>query len=114
MGMMSLNVLERTREIGVMRSIGAKGRSIASVVIMEGLIVGIISWLVAIPVSIPISLVFNSLLGKIMFGTTLGFFFSTSGVIIWLVIVMGIAFIASLLPAYRAMRMSVRETLAYE
>ena len=114
MGMMSLNVMERTREIGVMRSIGASSRSIAGVVITEGLIIGIISWLIAIPVSIPVSVIFNQLLGKLMFGAPLSFYFSPVGVIAWLVIVMGMAFAASLLPAYRAMRMSVRETLAYE
>jgi putative ABC transport system permease protein len=114
MGMMSLNVLERTREIGVMRSIGAASRSIAGIVIMEGLIIGIVSWVIAIPVSIPVSLIFNSLLGNLMFGNTLMFVFSPFGLIIWLAIVIGIAFIASLMPAYRAMRMSVRETLAYE
>jgi putative ABC transport system permease protein len=114
MGMMSLNVMERTREIGVMRSIGATSRAVGSIVVTEGLIIGIVSWLIAIPVSIPISLVFNSMLGSIMFGNTLTFVFSPVGLLIWLAIIMGIAFIASLLPAYRAMRMSVRETLAYE
>jgi putative ABC transport system permease protein len=114
MGMMSLNVMERTREIGVMRSIGATSRAVGSVVITEGLIIGLVSWLIAIPVSIPISLLFNSLLGGIMFGTSLSFVFSPAGLFIWLAIILGIAVVASLLPAYRAMRMSVRETLAYE
>jgi putative ABC transport system permease protein len=114
MGMMSLNVLERTREIGVMRSIGAKSTSIGSIVITEGLIIGIVSWLIAIPVSIPMTMIFNSLMGTLMFGAALSFVFSPLGLLIWLAIVLGMAFIASLLPAYRAMRMSVRETLAYE
>ncbi len=114
MGMMSLNVMERTREIGVMRSIGATSRAVASIVITEGLIIGVVSWLIAMPVSIPISLLFNSMLGNILFGGSLSFIFSPMGLVIWLAIVMSIAFIASLLPAYRAMRMSVRETLAYE
>jgi putative ABC transport system permease protein len=114
MGMMSLNVLERTREIGVMRSIGAASRAVGSVVIIEGLIIGIISWLVAIPLSFPISLVFNSMLGSLMFGGNIPLVFSPTGVIIWFVIVTVIAFAASILPAFRAMRMSIRETLAYE
>jgi putative ABC transport system permease protein len=114
MGMMSLNVMERTREIGVMRSIGANSRAIGSIVITEGLIIGVVSWLIAIPISIPISLILNSALGIAMFGGPLVFIFSPLGLIIWLVIIVGISLIASLLPAYRAMRMSVRETLAYE
>jgi putative ABC transport system permease protein len=114
MGMMSLNVLERTREIGVMRSIGAKSASIGWIVITEGLIIGIVSWLIAIPVSVPMTMVFNSLMGSLMFGAALSFVFSPLGLFVWLAIVLVMAFIASLLPAYRAMRMSVRETLAYE
>jgi putative ABC transport system permease protein len=114
MGMMSLNVLERTREIGVMRSIGAKSSSIGWIVITEGLIIGIVSWIVAIPVSIPMTMIFNSLMGTLMFGSALSFVFSPLGLGIWLAIVLVMAFVASILPAYRAMRMSVRETLAYE
>jgi putative ABC transport system permease protein len=114
MGMMSLNVMERTREIGVMRSIGATSRAVAGVVIIEGLIIGLVSWLIAIPLSLPISLIFNIMLGGILFQAPISFIFSPVGLGIWLAMVMGIAFIASLLPAYRAMRMSVRETLAYE
>ena len=114
MGMMSLNVMERTREIGVMRSIGATSRAVGSIVITEGLIIGFISWLAAIPVSIPMSLIFNSMLGSVMFGAPLDFVFSPQGLIIWLAIIVCMALAASLLPAYNAMRMSVRETLAYE
>ena len=114
MGMMSLNVMERTREIGVMRSIGATSRAVASVVIAEGLVIGIVSWLIAIPISLPMSLIFNSMMGNILFGKAIPLIFSPTGLFIWLAVVMGIAFAASLLPAYRAMRMSVRETLAYE
>ena len=114
MGMMGLNVMERTREIGVMRSIGAASLSIGNIVITEGLIIGIVSWLLALPVSVPVSLIFNYLLGDIMFAMPLQFIISPTGIIVWLIVVMAIAFIASVLPAYRAMRMSVRETLAYE
>jgi putative ABC transport system permease protein len=114
MGMMSLNVMERTREIGVMRSIGATSRAVGSIVITEGLIIGLVSWLIAIPFSIPMSLMFNSMLGSTLFGMSLQFIFSPIGLLVWLVIITVMAFVASLLPAYRAMRMSVRETLAYE
>jgi putative ABC transport system permease protein len=114
MGMMSLNVMERTREIGIMRSIGAASRAVAGVVLMEGLIIGIVSWLIAIPLSIPMSVMFNSLLGNLMFGNILTLIISPTGLFIWLLIVMAMAFLASIVPAYRAMRMSIRDTLSYE
>jgi putative ABC transport system permease protein len=52
-GVLSLNVLERTREIGVMRAIGASSGAIARLFIGEGLILGWLSWAIAVPLSIP-------------------------------------------------------------
>jgi putative ABC transport system permease protein len=114
MGMMSLNVLERTREIGIIRSIGASTRSVGSIVVTEGLIIGLLSWALAIPLSIPMSIGFDTMLGVIMGGQPIPFVFSPIGLVAWLGIVVAISVLASVLPAYRAMRMSVRETLAYE
>ena len=113
-GMMSLNVIERTREIGIMRSIGAGNGMISGIVVTEGLLIGIISWALAVPLSVPISLLFDAMLGQAFFYQPLDFVFSPLGVMAWLAIVVVVSIVASLLPAYRATKMSVRETLAYE
>ncbi|MFC1957875.1 ABC transporter permease, partial [Chloroflexota bacterium] len=113
-GIMSLNVMERTREIGVMRSIGASSSMVGGIVVTEGLLIGVISWALAVPLSVPLSLLFSTMLGQLFFGKPLALILSPFVLITWLAIVVTISVIASLLPAYRAMRMSVRETLAYE
>ncbi len=43
-GTMGMNVLERTREIGVMRAIGAVDLAIVKSVVIEGVFIGMISW----------------------------------------------------------------------
>ncbi len=113
-GMMSLNVMERTREIGIMRAIGASTRTIGSIIITEGLAIGIISWILAVPLSVPISLLFDNMLGNAFFNQPLDFVFSPVGVLIWLIVAVIVSVIASVLPAFRAMRMSVQETLSYK
>ena len=113
-GMMSLNVMDRTNEIGIMRAVGAVTRTIGSIIITESLIIGLISWVLSIPISIPISLLLDNMLGYAFFNQPLDFIFSPLGVIIWLAVVIFTSIVASILPAVRAMRMSVQETLSYE
>ncbi len=114
MGTMSLNVLERTREIGVMRAIGASNGAVRGIVMVEGLIIGIISWLLGALLAIPLGQLMSEALGVIIFQMPLHYTVSTDGMIYWLIIVVIIATLASILPAHNASRLTVREVLAYE
>lgn len=111
-GMLSLSVLERRREIGVMRAIGASSARIARIFIGEGLTLGIMSWIVALPLSIPAAYGLTQALGSV-FENELVYQFSPLGALYWLAIVIVLAIGASWLPARRAMRVSVQESLAY-
>jgi len=113
-GTMSLNVLERTREIGVMRSIGAGNPSLRKIVVTEGILIGLISWALAIVLAIPLTVLSVHFLGIAIMGRPALFAYSPAGVISWFVIVTIISTVASLMPARRAARTSVREALAYE
>jgi putative ABC transport system permease protein len=114
MGTMSINVLERTREIGVMRAIGASNTDIQGVVIVEGLVVGLISWAISILVAIPMTAILCFGVGVAIFTSALPVVFGPTGVIAWLIFTLLLATIASSLPARRASRLTVRATLAYE
>ncbi len=112
-GAMSINVLERTREIGVMRTIGAVDRVIMQSVIIEGLVIGLITWSLAIGVSFPIG---YSLLGIISsaIGTPMDLTFTPLGILLWLGVVVVLSVFASILPARNAARLTINEVLAYE
>ena len=112
-GTMSINVLESTREIGVMRSIGASHRSIFGIFITEGVVVALMAWAMGAVLSWPLSVWLVSALGSAM-SLPLSYAFSWAGVLGWLVAVVVIAVLASLLPAWRASQVSVRDAIAYE
>jgi putative ABC transport system permease protein len=68
-GTMGLNVLERTREIGVMWAIGAVDFEIMKSVVIEGAMIGLIAWFLAIGLSFPISQVLLKIISQAMIRT---------------------------------------------
>jgi putative ABC transport system permease protein len=115
MGTMSINVLERTREIGVMRAIGAGNWDIQRIVIVEGVLIGLISWAAGALLAVPVSYLMNKGLETIFEAEGLfTFVFSLQGVALWLGIVVALAAFASFLPAWNASRVTIRDVLAYE
>ncbi|HEX5809952.1 MAG TPA: FtsX-like permease family protein [Anaerolineales bacterium] len=113
MGALSIGVIERTKEIGVLRAIGARSHTILGIFIMEGVLQGLVSWLIAIPLSILVSPFAASAMGKVMFGATLDYQYNWLAVFVWLGIVVAISIFASMFPARGATRISVRDSLAY-
>ena len=111
---MSINVVERAREIGVMRAIGAASATVLGIFVVEGMLVGVLSWLLALPFSYPGARVFSSAVGQSLMNIPLDFRFSAVGALGWLLVVVTLSALASLWPALRATQVSVREALAYE
>ncbi len=113
MGALSISVVERTREIGVMRAIGARTPTILGMFLMEGVLQGLISWLVVVPVSFVLGKPMANALGVALFDASLDYQYNASAVLVWLVIVLIISIVASILPARSATVISVRDSLAY-
>lgn len=112
-GALSLSVMERRREIGVMRAIGASAWTIARLFIGEGLLLGWLSWLIALPLSIPAGRGMVAILSN-AFGLDITFHYTLTGPVMWFFVITILSIIASWLPARGASRISVRESLAYQ
>ncbi|MBE7468292.1 MAG: hypothetical protein DPW09_38535 [Anaerolineae bacterium] len=113
MGALSISVVERTREIGVMRAIGARSRSIMGMFVLEGVLQGLFSWAVAVPLSYLIGYPVAQQLGQTMLDIDLDYSYNYSAVFVWLGVILVIAALAAVVPARSATRISVRESLAY-
>jgi putative ABC transport system permease protein len=113
-GTMSMNVMERTREIGVMRAIGASDRAIMSQVIVEGLIIGGLSWIFGSLLAFPISRAMADGVSYALFGAPAIFNYTPTGFLVWLGVATVLSIFASVLPARNAARLTIREVLAYE
>jgi putative ABC transport system permease protein len=113
-GTMGMNVLERTREIGIMRAIGAMDKIIMRTVIAEGMVIGLISFGLAIILSLPFTYLLSYIVSLAVFETPIKTVFTITGYLIWLALILIMSAVASILPARNAARLTIREVLAYE
>ena len=111
---MGLAVLERTREIGVLRAIGARHRSIHTMIQVEGLTIALLSWALAIPLSIPMSVMLARAFSRIMLRVPVTYVPNATGVLLWLALVVVVSLVACAWPAVRAMRVPTAAALAYD
>jgi putative ABC transport system permease protein len=113
-GTMSLNVLERTREIGILRAIGASDRAVMRLVMIEGLLIGMMSWIFGVILSLPIGNLMANAVNLALFGAPAGVTITLMGDFLWLLVVTVLSVLASVGPARNATRLTIREVLAYE
>jgi putative ABC transport system permease protein len=113
-GTLNLNVLERAKEFGIMRSVGASNRKLNITIVMEGLILGATAWMFAGILSLPLTIIANFMLGELLFATPLDFRVSILGLLLWLVVSISSSCFASIMPCRKLNRMITREVLAYE
>jgi putative ABC transport system permease protein len=109
---LTISVLERRREIGILRSMGGTGWRIAGVFWIEGISLATVAWIVAVIVGIPAAYAFVSLIGAVL--VPLPFTFGPLAPGIMLVFILAIATLASFGPALSATRVRVSEMLRYD
>lgn len=114
MSTMSMNILERTREIGIMRAIGATPKKISALIVWEGLLIGSMSIFIAFALSLILSTYMGRLIGNMAFRTPLSLTISGLALGIWILIIILGSYAATLYPARRANKITTREALAYE
>jgi len=113
-GSMGLNVMERTREIGILRAVGASNHKLMRIVLLEGVTIGLLSWALGSLAAFPISKILSDSISLALFGGTSSFGFTITGFVVWLAAVMLLSVLASVLPARSATRLTIREVLSYE
>jgi putative ABC transport system permease protein len=109
---LAMGVLERRREIGILRSMGAIGRRVAQVFWTEGVGLGLVAWLIAVAIGIPAAYGFVRFVGAVLLAVP--FVFSPASILAMLVFIVAVASVATVGPVWSASRMRIAETLRYE
>jgi putative ABC transport system permease protein len=113
-GTMGMNILERTREIGVLRAVGAANEAVRRVVVVEGVVVGLLAGAIGAALSVPVGWLLSGAVIEAVLKATVNYQYSVQGLLIWIGIILFIGVVSSLGPAQNAVRLSVREVLDYE
>jgi putative ABC transport system permease protein len=113
-GTMSMNVMERTREIGILRAIGASNPVLLRMILLEGGLIGVASWVLASLLALPISKLMSDDVSQALFGSPSILLITPTGFLIWLGVVIILSILASAMPARTAASLTIREVLAYE
>jgi putative ABC transport system permease protein len=108
---MGISVLERTREFGVMKAIGATPDRVLRMIVAEALSIGALSWGVAVVLSVPLTALVDWLVGTLGFLAPLPLVISPVPALLWLGLVGLVSLVATMLPARRASTLTVREAL---
>ncbi|MDO4419945.1 MAG: FtsX-like permease family protein, partial [Ruminococcus sp.] len=97
-----ISVLERTKEIGVLRSMGASKRNISNIFTAETLIIGLISGLIGVGLTILLNMPINAILDLLLTDVTITASLPMGAGIILVAISMILTFIAGLIPSKMA------------
>jgi putative ABC transport system permease protein len=110
---MGISVVERTREIGIMKAVGATPSRIVRLLVGEGLAISISSWFLACAFSVPLTHFVDRLIGNLGFLAPLPLVLSVGAAVGWGALTLAVGYLATLVPARRASKLVIREALAH-
>jgi putative ABC transport system permease protein len=105
------SVTERIREIGVLRTLGARSSTLMAMVISEGVLVCLLSVATALPISVLVSARVGSVIGAFS-RQSLSPDMSATGILVWLAVIVPASIAASWFPARRAAAWTIQKTLS--
>jgi putative ABC transport system permease protein len=108
------SVLERMREIGILRSLGVNRVGIARTVLAEAGLLGLVANVVGALAGLALSLILIHVINKQSFGWTIQFVFPGRVILEYAALTVGASVLAGLLPAWRACRLPIAEAVRYE
>ncbi len=109
---LAINVLERTREIGVLRAIGATRNQIRRLVVAEALLLALVGTALGLLAGLALGYALVTYIGSTVYATT--YYFPVVGIVLAIVLAILIALLASVLPARQAARVKIVQALQYE
>lgn len=113
MNTMFTSVLERTKEIGVMKAVGAKNGHILTIFLIESGLMGLVGGVVGTLLGLGLSAAASSVIGR-FFGVEMAVVASPTLILSTLVCSFGVGAVAGLWPAWRAAQLPVVDALRYE
>ncbi len=109
---LAMSVLERRREIGILRSMGAVSRKVAQVFWTEGMTLGVLAWVLALVLGFPAAFGFILIQARLL--APVPFAFNPIYIVWMLIVILVLASLASIGPTFGAMRIKIAQTLRYE
>jgi putative ABC transport system permease protein len=97
-----------------MRAVGANNAVVMRMVVAEGVLISLISYILGVFLSFPITVLLANVVSEAIFRSPANFVIGHMGFATWLVLVLVLSAVSSIIPARRASRMTIREVLAYE
>jgi putative ABC transport system permease protein len=110
---LTMNVIERTQEIGMLRGVGMTRSQVVLMILAEAALMGLIGGILGIVFGIVLSRIFMMAMTT-MSGYTLTYILPMERIIAAMVIAVIISLLAAFLPAFRAARIRILEAIQYE